>query len=609
MYDRKTIKQQARQFMKRHFALLVVLCSVSVFLGTEFTNVVSNAQIWYDTLMDQETILDVPGIADKLVNSKILDDILQDNLAAGQEEAAQRLQALKASTGEHDMLGRQRGVLAAVMNNINSGKFNVTVSLAIHSIVHSKHITAVLIILGSLALTAGGWIFLRNMYQAILRRAALELRIYDTLPMSHLLYFKSVGRWVRASLTLLLQTVFLELWLLTVVGYLIKRYSYFMVPFIVAENPDIRPREAINLSRRMMNGHKWECCKLELSFLGWIVLGFVTFGAADLLWSAPYRLTTYSEYYALLRREAIEKAIPGSEYLNDDCLFEHADEALLREHYADIIRREDIVDEDIVELSPLRRFLARNFGLWTGTLMEKKIHSRQAGLRQQMRLGRLELEGRAYPQRLNPLWHRKATALTGRVSYLTPVTVWSLIVVFFAFSMVGWIWEVSLAYVTEGMFVNRGMLHGPWLPIYGSGVAAITVLLYRFRNRPALEALAIVVLCGFIEYMASWVTELRTGLRWWDYTGYFLNLNGRICGEGLAVFAIGGMAAIYLLVPILDAAITRAKPRILIPICVLLLVCFGGDMVYSHFRPNAGAGITDYKQTEAVETAQTGAAP
>ena len=46
---------------------------------------------------------------------------------------------------------------------------------------------------------------------------------------------------------------------------------------------------------------------------------------------------------------------------------------------------------------PFKRFLAKNFGLWTGTLMEKKVFSRQAGLRQQMRVGRMELEGRPIP--------------------------------------------------------------------------------------------------------------------------------------------------------------------------------------------------------------------
>ena len=605
MYDRKAIKRQARQWLKRSYALLLVLCAVAVFLGTEeFASVVSNAQTWYDILTQQQTVVDVPGVTtDREVKDDVLTDLLNDNLAAGRDAAAQRLQTLKDSADGNAMLGRQRGILAAVMNNINSGKLNVTVAMALRSLVHSREAAAALLILGSLAVPVLVWIFLRNIYQSILRRAALELRRYETLPMSHLLYFKSVGRWVRASLTLLLTAFFQTLWDLTIVGGLIKRYAYFLVPYIVAENPDIRPREAIKLSRRIMDGHKWECCKLELSFLGWMVLGFVTFGAVDVLWSVPYRVAAYSEYYAHMRQQAKAAGIPGAERLNDECLFAPADEAALKARYEDILRREDIVDEDIVTLPPFKRFLVKNFGLWTGTLMEKKVYSRQAGLRQQMRVGRSELEGRAYPQRMNPLWHKEAAALTGRVSYLTPVTVWSLIVVFFAFSMVGWVWEVSLAFVTEGMFVNRGMLHGPWLPIYGGGVVLIAVLLYRLRNRPALEVAAIVVLCGFVEYMTSWITELSTGMRWWDYTGYFLNLNGRICGEGLAVFALGGMAAVYLLLPILDAMVTRINPRVLVPVCTVLLVCFAGDMVYSRIHPNAGAGITDYKQAEVVETA------
>ena len=185
---------------------------------------------------------------------------------------------------------------------------------------------------------------------------------------------------------------------------------------------------------------------------------------------------------------------------------------------------------------------------------------------------------------------------------MTPCTVWSLVVVFFAFCLVGWGWEVSLHLITDGVFVNRGTLHGPWLPIYGSGVAMIAVFLYRLRKRPWLEALAVIVLCGAVEYLTSYVLETTRGMRWWDYTGYFLNLNGRICGEGLAVFCVGGMAAVYFLVPLIDAMVTRVKPRILIPVCLALLALFAADMVYSHFVPNVGEGITDYT-APAVETA------
>lgn len=592
--DRKGIKQRARQNLSRHYLLLVVLCAISIYLGTEFTNVVSKAQDWYNVLTGQVTSLDLEGATERLGSSgKIIEDLINDNIAAGREEAAERMRALQAASDPNSALGRQKGVLASIANNINSGNLFAMIGTSLHSIVHSGQFAAALMILGGMALYGAVWIFLRNVYQAILRRAFLESRTYEAIPLSHLLHFRLVRRWVRVSLTLFLKSVYEFLWNLTIVGGVIKRYSYFLVPFIAAENPDIRPRAAIALSRRMMDGHKWECFKLELSFLGWEVLGYVTFGALSALWSIPYRVAAYSELYTDLRAEAKAKGLEGAALLNDDLLFEKPEASTLKAAYADIVRREDIIDEDIVDLPPVQRFFARNFGIWLGTLMEKKVYSRQEGLRQQTRLGRLELSGAAYPERLNPLWDRKIAALTGKVSYVTPCTIWSLIAVFFSFCMVGWIWEVTLHLITHGQFVNRGALHGPWLPIYGGGVTLITVLLYRFRKKPMLEALTIMVLCGCLEYFTSWWMELTQGMRWWDYTGYFLNLNGRICGEGLAVFVVGGMAAVYLLVPIIDAMITRVKPRVLIPVCIALLVCFSGDFIYSQFVPNVGEGITD----------------
>ena len=80
---------------------------------------------------------------------------------------------------------------------------------------------------------------------------------------------------------LLLQDVYLTLWfLLLIVPGLIKAYSYRMVPYILAEHPEFSATEVITRSREMMNGHKWQAFKLDLSFLGWILLeeGMRTFG-------------------------------------------------------------------------------------------------------------------------------------------------------------------------------------------------------------------------------------------------------------------------------------------------------------------------------------------
>ena len=245
-------------------------------------------------------------------------------------------------------------------------------------------------------------------------------------------------------------------------------------------------------------------------------------------------------------------------------------------------------------LTPVRAFFAKNFGLWIGSMKEKNAYDDVEGRRQQIVIDQAELEGRLYPVRLCPLWKDEYKRTLRSTRALRTYTIWSVILIFFLFSFVGWAWEVSIHIVKDGVFVNRGVMHGPWLPVYGSGVAMIVVMLARWRPKPALEAALTILLCGFVEYMTSFYLEMTKGMRWWDYTGYFLNLNGRICGEGLAVFAVGGMVAVYLLVPVFDAMISRLNVKRLAIVCVVLLVCFGSDLVYSLKVPNTGEGITDY---------------
>ena len=90
-------------------------------------------------------------------------------------------------------------------------------------------------------------------------------------------------------------------------------------------------------------------------------------------------------------------------------------------------------------------------------------------------------------------------------------------------------------------------------------------------------------------------------MRWWDYSGYFLNINGRICAEGLLVFGLGGCAAVYFLVPLIDNLLRKTKPFILNIICILLIICFVFDLFYSKKYPNTGKGITDYDTAYVLE--------
>lgn len=150
--------------------------------------------------------------------------------------------------------------------------------------------------------------------------------------------------------------------------------------------------------------------------------------------------------------------------------------------------------------------------------------------------------------------------------------------------------------LNDGVFVNRGIMHGPWLPIYGAGGVLVLILLNKFRDKPALEFISIIIICGIVEYFTSYYLEIaHNGEKWWDYSGYFLNLNGRICAEGLLVFGLGGMAAVYAIAPALDNLIKQINAKLVITISIILVTVFTLDNIYSSKHPNMGDGITHYK--------------
>lgn len=174
----------------------------------------------------------------------------------------------------------------------------------------------------------------------------------------------------------------------------------------------------------------------------------------------------------------------------------------------------------------------------------------------------------------------------------------SYILFFFTFSFMGWLWEVGLHFVQTGDFVKRGVLYGPWLPIYGSGGVLVLILLRKVFKNPIVTFCLTMILSSLMEYSTSWFLEMKNGVRWWDYSGYFMNLNGRICLEGAVVFGIGGCLIVYIVAPGLDMLYKKIKLNIKIVICIVFIVLFLIDQIYSFNHPNMGKGVTAGKNTE-----------
>lgn len=594
--SRKEIKQRARRTVKTHYFLLCILCLFLSFLAIERGDIINDLRSGYRTMTGQ---VEEDAVSHSLIGStaisaeNVYKAIVRKGIKEGQKEAEEQMEVYEEEPADSGVFSRSNGILAAVVNNVTSGNFLVVIATGIITITRSESIgTAVFVVL-TLILWAWGQIFLLSCLTSFVRRIFLEARTYSHVPIRHMLYARFVKGWTNTALTLLLRSVLLFLCSLTVIGGLIMHYAWILVPYILAENPHIKPADALRLSRNMMKGHKWECCRLELSFAGWILLGTVTFGFSELLWSHPYYVGTMTEYYASLRREAQRCGIPNAEKLDDIWLYEHAPEDRLKEAYSDIVEGQEYIDAHRIKLPPRQRFLARTFSIWTGSSEEKKAYE-DLGIRSfAIDEGKRILAGESYPQRLNPRWTHDNTIQESRINFLKNYTPQTLVLVFFLFSFIGWLWEVSLFLVTDGIFVNRGVLHGPWLPIYGTGGLIVLILLRKFREHPRLEFFLIMLLCGVVEYSTAWYLESALGMKWWDYTGYFLNLDSRICAEGLFVFGLGGMAAVYLIVPVLDSMLDHIDPKIVTAAAVLLLACFIPDVIYSRSHPNAGEGITD----------------
>ena len=172
--------------------------------------------------------------------------------------------------------------------------------------------------------------------------------------------------------------------------------------------------------------------------------------------------------------------------------------------------------------------------------------------------------------------------------YYAPV---DYLLLFFVCSFFGWVWEVGLTWFQLGRFVNRGVLTGPWLPLYGSGAVLVLVLLRRWFGHPGQTFLLSAGLCTLLEYACGWFLERTTGLRWWDYSRYRFDLQGRVSLESAAVFGLGCCIVIYWAAPKLGESLDRIPERSKWILAGALLALFGIDVLRAWAAPNSGVGV------------------
>lgn len=114
---------------------------------------------------------------------------------------------------------------------------------------------------------------------------------------------KQYGKFLLAELVRIIILVVVSIFTL-LIGGIILTYAYAMVPYLLHDYPELSIREAMKISREMMRGHKWELFILDLSFIGWFILGILTLGIG-ILFAQPYQLTARAAFYDDLRAEKL----------------------------------------------------------------------------------------------------------------------------------------------------------------------------------------------------------------------------------------------------------------------------------------------------------------
>ena len=116
------------------------------------------------------------------------------------------------------------------------------------------------------------------------------------------------GNYGNIVKTMFLRDLYLVLWtLLFIIPGVVKSYEYKMIPYLLAEYPDMSTKEVFAKSREMMNGQKMDTFILDLSFIPWSVLSAITAGIAGLFYVSPYKDATYAELY-----DTLAAGMPGN---------------------------------------------------------------------------------------------------------------------------------------------------------------------------------------------------------------------------------------------------------------------------------------------------------
>ena len=158
---------------------------------------------------------------------------------------------------------------------------------------------------------------------------------------------------------------------------------------------------------------------------------------------------------------------------------------------------------------------------------------------------------------------------------------------FVIYSVIGWVFEVIVLAIYEHDLVNRGLLIGPYCPIYGFGFLLIDLCLKKYKDKPALLFVMAMIIATILEYLTSLLLEVVFGIQLWDYSKNFLNLNGRVCLTASLAFGVLAVLIVYKVNPAIVSKIEKIPETVLkyltmvIGVIMLLDVCVSYQIIFN----------------------------
>lgn len=159
---------------------------------------------------------------------------------------------------------------------------------------------------------------------------------------------------------------------------------------------------------------------------------------------------------------------------------------------------------------------------------------------------------------------------------------------FFIYSFLGWVIETIYALFVHGVFVKRGFLFGPICPMYGFGAVLLLETTKKLYKKPFLKFIIATITFTVFEYIVSFVLEMLFGLRWWDYSQDFLNIQGRISLSYSIFWGVIGLILLEKLHPYIQDKIqniTKGNTYNIQKIsCFILIAILILDTVFSVYK-------------------------